>query len=98
MRTLILTHPGLAARWGRWPWRRARDTVLIARTNAWLGRGVRTPGRKPLRAGGVSPDAFGRAFGFERRMDTLGAIVAPVTALWLTGFWSGLWRLAFWRR
>jgi len=57
--------------------------VLIARTTAWLGRGVRTPGRKALLAAGVAPDAYGRAFGFERMMDTLGAIVAPITALWL---------------
>ena len=57
--------------------------VLIARTSAWLGRGVRTPGRKALLAAGVSPAAYGRAFGFERMMDTLGAIVAPITALWL---------------
>jgi MFS family permease len=56
--------------------------VLIARTTAWLGRGIRTPGRKALLAAGVSPNAYGRAFGFERMMDTLGAIVAPVTALW----------------
>ena len=55
--------------------------VLIARTAAWLGRGVRTPGRKALLAAGVSPDAYGHAFGFERMMDTLGAIVAPITAL-----------------
>lgn len=57
--------------------------VLFARTSAWLGRGVRTPGRKALLAAGVSPDAYGRAFGFERMMDTLGAIFAPITALWL---------------
>ena len=57
--------------------------VLVARTAAWLGRGVRTPGRKALLAAGVPPAAYGRAFGFERMMDTLGAIVAPITALWL---------------
>lgn len=57
--------------------------VLFARTSAWLGRGVRTPGRKALLAAGVSPDAYGRAFGFERMLDTLGAIFAPLTALWL---------------
>jgi MFS family permease len=57
--------------------------ILIARTTAWLGRGIRTPGRKALLAAGVSPAAYGRAFGLERMMDTLGAIVAPVTALWL---------------
>lgn len=57
--------------------------VLIARVTAWFGRGIRTPGRKALLAAAVSPDAYGRAFGFERMMDTLGAIVAPLTALWL---------------
>lgn len=57
--------------------------VLIARVTAWFGRGIRTPGRKALLAAGAWPDAYGRAFGFERMMDTLGAIVAPVTALWL---------------
>jgi MFS family permease len=59
--------------------------LLIARCSAWLGRGLRTPGRKALMAAAVPPSAYGRAFGFERMMDTLGAIVAPVTALWLLG-------------
>ncbi len=57
--------------------------VLFARTTAWLARGIRTPGRKALLAAGVPPEAYGRAFGFERMMDTLGAILAPITALWL---------------
>jgi MFS family permease len=58
---------------------------MIARGTAWLGRGLRTPGRKALLAAAVPREAYGRAFGFERMMDTLGAIVAPVTALWLLG-------------
>lgn len=57
--------------------------VLMGRAAAWLGRGVRSPARKALLAADVSPDAYGRAFGFERLMDTLGAIVGPLTALWL---------------
>jgi MFS family permease len=57
--------------------------VLADRVFAWLGRGIRTPGRKALLAAGVSPDSYGRAFGFERMMDTLGAIAGPLTALWL---------------
>jgi MFS family permease len=57
--------------------------VLSARVAAWLGRGARTPGRKALLAAAVLPEAYGRAFGFERMMDTLGAIVGPLTALWL---------------
>jgi MFS family permease len=56
--------------------------VLIARSCAWLGRGVRTPVRKALMAAAVTRETYGRAFGFERMMDTLGAIVGPVSA-WL---------------
>lgn len=55
--------------------------VLIARAAAWLGRGVRTPVRKALLAAAVTPETYGRAFGFERMMDTLGAIVGPATAV-----------------
>jgi len=54
--------------------------VLVARSCAWLGRGVRTPVRKALLAGSVTKESYGRAFGFERMMDTLGAIVGPATA------------------
>jgi MFS family permease len=57
--------------------------VLVARTGAWLGRGVRTPVRKALLAAAVTKETYGRAFGFERMMDTIGAIVGPVTSLGL---------------
>jgi MFS family permease len=54
--------------------------VLAARSLAWLGRGVRTPVRKALLAAAVTRETYGRAFGFERMMDTVGAIVGPATA------------------
>ena len=54
--------------------------ILIARAVAWLGRGVRTPVRKALLAAAVTPETYGRAFGFERMMDTVGAIVGPASA------------------
>jgi MFS family permease len=57
--------------------------VLIGRTLAWLGRGVRSPAKKALLAAEVPPNAYGRAFGLERLMDTVGAIAGPLTALWL---------------
>jgi MFS family permease len=57
--------------------------VLMARAAAWLGRGVRTPIRKALLAASVTPATYGRAFGFERMMDTLGAIVGPASAFLL---------------
>lgn len=62
--------------------------VLLARALAWLGRGVRTPVRKALLAAAVTPETYGRAFGFERMMDTLGAIVGPATALLLLGWFA----------
>ena len=69
--------------------------VMLARSVAWLGRGLRTPGRKALLAAAVPQEAYGRAFGFERMMDTLGAIVAPVTALWLLGATGHSYRRVF---
>ena len=57
--------------------------ILIARATAWLGRGLRTPVRKALLAGAVDRSAYGRAFGFERMMDTLGGVVGPATAFLL---------------
>lgn len=57
--------------------------VLVARSFAWLGRGVRTPIRKALLAGAVTRETYGRAFGLERMMDTCGAIVGPASAFGL---------------
>ena len=57
--------------------------VLFGRTAAWLGRGIRSPAKKALLAADTPPGAYGRAFGLERLMDTVGAIVGPLTALWL---------------
>jgi MFS family permease len=57
--------------------------VLFGRAGAWLGRGVRSPAKKALLAADVPPGAYGRAFGLERLMDTVGAIAGPLTALWL---------------
>ena len=54
--------------------------ILVSRSLAWLGRGVRTPVRKALLAAAVSKETYGRAFGFERMMDTVGAIIGPATA------------------
>jgi MFS family permease len=69
--------------------------VLIARAVAWLGRGVRTPIRKALLAAAVDRSVYGRAFGFERAMDTVGAIVGPLTALWLLAVFPGKYHIVF---
>ena len=69
--------------------------VMASRTAAWFGRGVRTPGRKALLAADVPASAYGRAFGLERLMDTLGAIAGPLTALWLLKATSHNYRAIF---
>ncbi|MDQ6631871.1 MAG: MFS transporter, partial [Verrucomicrobiota bacterium] len=62
--------------------------VLLARSAAWMGRGVRTPIRKALLAGAAGPETYGRAFGFERMMDTMGAIIGPASAFFLLGIFQ----------
>src|SRR5580698_11363448 len=69
--------------------------VLIGRTAAWLGRGVRSPAKKALLAADVAPGAYGRAFGLERLMDTVGAIAGPLTALWLLNVTNHNYRAVF---
>ncbi len=69
--------------------------MLLARSAAWLGRGVRSPAKKALLAADVPPNAYGRAFGFERLMDTVGAIAGPLTALWLLEVTAHSYRKVF---
>lgn len=55
--------------------------ILALRMVAWMGRGARGPVRDALLSESVPANATGRAFGFERAMDTLGAIIGPAIAL-----------------
>ena len=57
--------------------------VLFLRAAGWAGRGAKGPSRDALLADAVPPSQLGRAFGFERAMDTVGAVAGPVTALLL---------------
>lgn len=54
--------------------------IVVSRLIAWVGKGVREPARDALIAESVRPAYYGRAFGFHRAMDTLGAIVGPLLA------------------
>jgi MFS family permease len=59
--------------------------VLVLRAFGWMGRGSRGPSRDTLLAECVAPGQTGRAFGFERAMDTLGAVLGPLCATALLG-------------
>lgn len=52
--------------------------VLVIRILGWAGRGARGPLRDAILTDSVTPVTYGRAFGFHRSMDTLGAIVGPL--------------------
>jgi MFS family permease len=55
--------------------------VAFLRASAWAARGLRVPARNALLADVVSADAYGRAYGFERMMDNLGAILGPLLGI-----------------
>ncbi|MGI8824973.1 MAG: MFS transporter [Chloroflexota bacterium] len=55
--------------------------VAVLRVVAWTSRGARGPARNALLADMVPASAYGRAYGFERAMDNLGAIGGPLLAL-----------------
>jgi len=57
--------------------------VALLRAGAWTARGLRVPARNALLADVVPASAYGRAYGFERAMDNLGAIGGPLFALGL---------------
>ncbi|HEV2781436.1 MAG TPA: MFS transporter [Actinophytocola sp.] len=63
-------------------------TVGVLRAGAWAARGLRVPARNALLADVVPASAYGRAYGFERAMDNLGAIVGPLLALGLVAVFS----------
>jgi MFS family permease len=62
--------------------------VALLRAGAWTARGLRVPARNALLADIVTPAAYGRAYGFERMMDNLGAVVGPLLALGLVAVFS----------
>lgn len=55
--------------------------VGLLRAGAWAARGLRVPARNALLADLVDPAVYGRAYGFERAMDNLGAILGPILAI-----------------
>lgn len=60
-----------------WPW------IVVIRTLAWTGRGMRGPIRSTLLAEEVPEAHRGRAYGFREAWDTAGAVLGPVAALLL---------------
>ncbi|HZJ49533.1 MAG TPA: MFS transporter, partial [Actinomycetota bacterium] len=62
--------------------------VGFMRAGGWAARGLRVPSRNALLADAVPPESYGRAYGFERAMDNLGAVGGPLLALILVPAFS----------
>ena len=54
---------------------------LAGRVIGWIGKGIRAPSRDAILANSVEKKDLGKAFGFHRAGDTLGAIAGPAIAL-----------------
>lgn len=61
-----------------------------------FGKGIRTAPRDAVIAEAADKAYLGRAFGFHRSMDTMGAVVGPALAYWLLSVLSGDYRKVFW--
>jgi MFS family permease len=59
--------------------------ILVGRVLGWFGRGIRGPLRDAMLADSVDQRYRGKAFGFHRAGDTIGAVVGPLLAFWLLG-------------
>lgn len=78
--------------------------ILLGRIVSWLGKGLRGPLRDAIVIQAVTPETRGRAFGFHRAADTLGAVLGPLLGVALLGWaqtrdWSdhaGPFRFVLW--
>jgi len=65
--------------------------LLLGRLVSWFGKGLRGPLRDAIVIQAVSPETRGRAFGFHRATDTLGAVAGPLLGVAILG-WVQPWQ------
>jgi predicted MFS family arabinose efflux permease len=64
--------------------------ILLGRIVSWFGKGLRGPLRDAIVIQSITPEPRGRAFGFHRAMDTIGAVFGPLLGVFLLGWAQGL--------
>jgi MFS family permease len=74
----------------------AWGTVLVGRVVDRVGKGVRSAPRDALIASSTDRQDFGRAFGFHRMGDSVGAVIGPLLALAALAVLDGNIRAALW--
>jgi MFS family permease len=69
--------------------------VLLVRFADRVGKGIRTSPRDALIASSVGEGSRGRAYGWHRAMDNLGAVLGPAAAFVLLSAWGLSYRAIF---
>ncbi len=69
--------------------------VLLVRFADRVGKGIRTSPRDALIASSVGEGSRGRAYGWHRAMDNLGAVLGPLAAFILLSAWGLSYRTIF---
>ncbi len=64
--------------------------ILLGRMVSWFGKGLRGPLRDAIVVQAVTPETRGRAFGFHRAADTIGAVAGPLLGVALLGWAQAL--------
>lgn len=72
------------------PWQ-----LLLIRIGDRIGKGIRTSPRDALIADSTAPEIRGRAFGYHRSMDHLGAAIGPLLATAFLLLWPNSFRTLF---
>lgn len=78
--------------------------VLCGRIVGWFGKGIRGPLRDAIMAESITPATKGKAFGFHRAADTVGAVIGPLLGVAVLGWIQNLhlqdrtvpFRMVFW--
>jgi MFS family permease len=70
--------------------------VFALRFAERIGKGIRGAPRDALIADSTTKEERGRAFGFHRTMDTLGAALGPLIAFIILSVHPGDYRMVFW--
>ncbi|WP_031431681.1 MFS transporter [Methylomicrobium agile] len=60
--------------------------LLLGRVVSWFGKGLRGPLRDAIVIQAVTPETRGRAFGFHRAADSVGAVVGPLLGVAMLGW------------
>lgn len=69
--------------------------IFFARTMDRLGKGIRTAARDAMLSDEATPATKGRVFGFNRSMDTFGAVLGPAIALVFLYYYPGDYKRLF---